>query len=718
MKKILVVLLFISCLPIAKADEGMWLPFLLQQLNSTDMQLRGLKIPVDEIYSANKSSLKDAVVLFGGGCTGAMISNDGLLITNHHCGNSSIQYHSTVEHNYLHDGFWAKNKKEELPVPNLTVTFIVRMEDVTSQIIPFLNEQLSENERAIAVKKLGEEIEKKAVAGTHFSALVKSIFEGNEYILIVSEIFTDVRMVGAPPTSIGNFGGETDNWMWPRQTGDFSLFRVYAGKDNKPAVYNADNVPFHPRYSFPISLKGVKEGDFTMVYGFPGRTQEYLSSYAVDLTMNNSNPNRIAVRTKKIAVMEKYMKQDEKTYIQYAAKIRSLANAYKKWKGEVSGLKKNHALEQKRIFETAYLKWAAEDDKRNNKYGSVLSNLKNIYNEFKKYITAADFYSEAGAGVEILNYAATFNKLIELSTAEKPDQQKISEEALRLLKGTEGFFKNYCPSLDKDMFAEMMELYSKNVDPSLIPLTLENANHKYKGNLAYYADEVFRESVFADEAKLHQLLTDFTVKKAKVIRYDPAFLLTNDLIDTYTTKTGLKVTDIRTKLAGLNRLYIAGIREMQTGKKLYPDANSTLRVSYGNVKGYEPRDAVQYDYYTTTEGIIEKADSSNEEFEIPPRLKMLIDAHQFGRYGNDGNLPVAFIATNHTTGGNSGSPVLNASGQLIGLNYDRVWEGTMSDLKYDADRCRNITLDIRYALFIIDLFADAGNLLNEMNITQ
>ena len=718
MKKILVLLLFISCLPIAKADEGMWLPFLLQQLNSTDMQLRGLKIPVDEIYSANKSSLKDAVVLFGGGCTGAMISNDGLLITNHHCGNSSIQYLSSLEHNYLHDGFWAKNKKEELPVPNLTVTFIIKMEDVTSQIIPFLNDQLAENERIAEVKKLSEAIEKKAVAGTHYSAQVKSIFEGNEYILIVSETFPDVRMVGAPPTSIGNFGGETDNWMWPRQTGDFSLFRVYAGKDNKPAVFSADNIPFHPRYSFPISLKGVKEGDFTMVYGFPGRTQEYLSSYAVDLTMNNSNPNRINIRAKKIAVMEKYMQQEEKIYIQYAAKIRSLANAYKKWKGEVIGLKKNNALDQKRAFESSFLKWAAADDKRNNKYGSVLSALNNIYIEYKKYITAADYYSEAGTGVEILNYAAAFNKLIELSSAIKPNQQMLSEEAVRLMKATDGYFKNYCKALDQEMFAAMTRLYVKNVDPTLLPLSLESANKKYKGNFLNYADDVFRTSIFANEEKIHKLLTNFTVKKAKSILKDPAFIIANDIINTYTLKTGAKVTNIRTQLSALNRLYIAGIREMQAGKNLYPDANSTLRVSYGNVKGYDPGDAVHYNYQTTGEGILEKGDSLNEEFDIPPRLKTLINAKDYGRYGFNGILPVAFLATNHTTGGNSGSPVLNAQGLLIGLNYDRVWEGTMSDLKYDADRCRNITLDIRYALFIIDQFAGAGNLIHEMNLVQ
>ncbi len=694
----------------------MWLPFLLQQLNSQELYIRGLKMPVEEIYSVNKGSLKDAVVLFGGGCTGEIISKEGLLLTNHHCGYSSIQAQSSVEHNYLRDGFWAMKRSEELPIPGLTATFIISMEDVTTQIAPSLNDSMTETERLSKIEQLTGGIVKNAINGTHYTAQVKSFFEGNMFVLIVSEVFKDVRMVGAPPSSIGNFGDETDNWMWPRHTGDFSLFRVYAGKDNKPADYNTENVPFHPRYSFSISMAGVKEGDFTMVYGFPGRTQEYLPADAVDITLNVSNPNRIAVRDKKIAIMEKYMKADEKVFIQYASKIKSMANAYKKWKGESLGLQQTGAVQMKRDQEAGFQIWADAVSERKAKYGTVLKQYADIYKDYKNYATAADYYAEAGLGIEIVNFAAGFRKLVELSSAEKPDEKKVSDEAQRLLKGSENYFKNYYQPIDMELTIELLKLYEAKVEPDMQPSIITEIREKYKGDYSRYAEKVFNKSVFASSEKIKSLLENYNASKKKNIEKDPAWHLMNSIIDAYGEKAEKVMQQKRAQITRVNRIYINGLREMMEGRKFYPDANSTLRLAYGNVAGYNPRDGVQYTSSTTLDGIIEKNLTGNEDYEMPERLQQLYKDHDFGTYAVNGTVPVAFIATNHTTGGNSGSPVLNDKGQLIGTNFDRVWEGTMSDIMFNRDRCRNITLDVRYTLFIIDKFAGASQLLQEMDI--
>jgi hypothetical protein len=712
-KLILVFLLFVQQL---KADEGMWLPFLLEQLNSQELYIRGLKMPVEEIYSVNKSSLKDAVVLFGGGCTGEMISNEGLLLTNHHCGYSSIQSHTSTERNYLRDGFWAMNRSEEIPCPGLTATFIIRMEDVSGQIVPLLEESMTEQQRQVKVEELAANIEKTAVAGTHYQAQVKAFFEGNMYILIVSEVFKDVRMVGAPPSLIGNFGDETDNWMWPRHTGDFSLFRVYSGKDNKPAEYAADNVPFHPRYSFSISMTGVKEGDFTMVYGFPGRTQEYIPSYAVDLAVNVSNPNRISIRDKKIAVMQKYMKADEKVFIQYASKVKSLANAYKKWKGESLGLKQTGGVQKKRDQESDFRLWSDASAERKKKYGGVLSQYDDIYKGYRDYATAADYYAEAGLGIEVVNYASAFRKLYELSAMEQPDETKIKDEAARLLNGVDGYFKNYYLPLDREMTAEMLKTYSENVESSLQPAVLSEIKEKHKGDFRKYAEQLFERSVFVSAEKVKALLENYSSKKIKQIEKDPAWKLFMSVNDAYSGKVQPVVLEKRMQITRLNRIYINGLREMMEGRKFYPDANSTLRLAYGNVASYFPRDGVKYNIATTLDGLIEKNLSGNEDYKVPERLMTLYKNHDYGKYAVNGSVPVAFIATNHTTGGNSGSPVLNDKGQLIGTNFDRVWEGTMSDIMFNPDRCRNITVDIRYTLFIIDKFAGASHLLKEMDI--
>ncbi len=718
MKKIIVFLIsLISVLP-SKADEGMWLPFLLQQLNTQELYIRGLKMPVEEIYSVNKSSLKDAIVLFGGGCTGEIISKEGLLLTNHHCGYSSIQSHSTVDHNYLKDGFWAMDRSQELPVPGLTATFIIRMEDVSSQILPQLNDNMTEQERQSKVEQLAAQIEKSAKEGSHYNAQVKAFFEGNMYILIVSEVFKDVRMVGAPPSSIGNFGDETDNWMWPRHTADFSLFRIYASKENKPSEYSTENIPFIPRYAMTISTAGIKEGDFTMVYGFPGRTMEYLPADPVELTVNVSNPNRIAIRDQKIAIMHKYMDTDEKVFIQYASKVKSLANAYKKWKGESLGLTQTGAIQKKRDNEKGFNIWASANEERKSKYGNILAQYADVYKDYKLFATASDYYLEAGLGMEVVNYTSLFKKLMDLSTVENPDETKIKEEANRLLKNSEGYFKNYYPELDKDLVASMLNAYSVNVEKSLQPSVIEEINSKHKGDYAKYAETLFRKSNFVSYEKIKSLLENYSSSKRKNIEKDPAWKLFSSVQNAYVEKAQSVVNDKRAKIAKLNRIYINGIREMNEGRKFYPDANSTLRLAYGNVSGYYPRDGAFYNYFTTIDGIMEKNLSGNEDYEIPERLRTLYKNRDFGSYTVNGTVPVAFIATNHTTGGNSGSPVLNANGQLIGTNFDRVWEGTMSDIMFSPERCRNITLDIRYTLFIIDKFAGASHLIKEMDIVR
>ena len=718
MKKIIVLIVCLFPFIHVIADEGMWLPHLLKQLNAEEMYIKGLKIPVEDIYSVNKNSLKDAVVLFNGNCTGEMISNEGLLLTNHHCGFSSIQAQSSLEHNYLRDGFWAMKKSEELPCPGVTAVFIIRMEDVTSQIIPFLNEVKSESERNARVKELVTAIEKKAVEGTHYDAQVKAIFEGNEYILIVSEKYKDIRMVGAPPSTIGNFGGETDNWMWPRHTGDFSMFRVYANKENMPADYNPENIPFKPRSILPISLKGVNENDFTMVYGFPGKTQEYIPSYAVDITMNISNPNKIAIRDKKIAVMENFMQRDEKVFIQYAAKLRSLANAYKKWKGETSGLKKMDALQTKRSLEADFNKWSSQSEERGKEYGTVVSLMADIYNDYQKYTTASDYYAEAGLGIEIISYANGFTKLVELASAENPDQQKIDAEVARLLKAADSYFKNYHAPLDEKLMIELCNIYMLHVDQSLLPPLLVKAKAAYNGDLGKYASMVFRKSYFVSNEKVKEMLNQFTNKKVNTILKDPAYLLASDIVNTYNLKVGTTVLDKKSQLAPLNRLFVKGILAMQEGRKHYPDANSTLRVSHGTVSGYNPRDGVHYKCQTFLDGVFEKMDSSSDEFNVPPRLMELYLNKDYGRYATNGKMPLAFIASNHTTGGMSGSPVLDANGKLIGINFDRVWEATMSDIMYSPEQCRNITLDVRYILFVIDKFAGAGHLVKEMVLVE
>ena len=700
-----------------KADEGMWLPMLLQTVNGDALYTKGLKIPIDSIYSVNKTSLKDAIVLFGGGCTGEIISNKGLLLTNHHCGYSQIQSHSTIEHDYLTNGFWAKNMSEELPCPGLTATFIIRIDDVTDDIINQVN-GLKEDDRNKKVKEISEQLIKKAIEGTHYSADIKPFYYGNKYFMIVTETFKDVRMVGAPPSSIGKFGADADNWMWPRHTGDFSIFRIYADKNNQPAEYSKDNVAYTPRYSFPISIKGVKENDFTMVYGFPGRTQEYIPKEAVRTIFENTDPNRIKLRDIRLKIMGEAMRNNDTIRLQYASKYANVENAYKKWQGEVLGLKRLNAIEVKADFETKFVNWT-KSVKDGQEYVNALTQLNELHQKIRPYSAALDYYAEGIKGIDLLNFAANFTKLEKLCEKEPVDEKALSDAVDQLKKSSKGFFKNYNASIDKDIFERLIQEYRKGT-PQDLAADLSMIDKKFKGDYHKYTEYVFGKSHFSDLAKTEKFLSTFSAKKLKSLTNDPAYQLMKTCSAAYADKVSIPYKSLMNEIDLLQRTYMKGQMEMASDEKqkIYPDANLTLRLTYGKVEGYEPRDGIVYKYYSTLTGVIEKYDSTNYDFNAPAKLLELYRKKDFGEYGSNGNITPCFLASNHTTGGNSGSPVLNAYGQLIGTNFDRVWEGTMSDIMFDPERCRNISLDIRYTLFIIDKFAGARWLVDEMNIVK
>nr|MBP9081563.1 S46 family peptidase [Bacteroidia bacterium] len=661
-------------------------------------------------------SMKDAVVLFGGGCTGEIISEQGLLLTNHHCGFSQIQSHSSVEKDYLKNGFWAYSADEELACPGLSATFIIRIEDVTQKMLALLPAGIMEPERDLKIKELAATIEKEAVEGTHYTASIKPFYNGNQFYLFVMETFKDVRMVGAPPSSIGKFGGDTDNWMWPRHTGDFALFRIYAGADNKPAEYSKENKPFKPRHSFPVSVKGVQPGDFTMVYGFPGRTTQYIPSAAVSTTLEVANPARIKIRTERLRIIDAAMRSGDKLRIQYAAKQATIANAWKKWQGESKGLKRMKTIEVKKAEEAAFKEWVT--DAGRTEYANLIADYESIYKLYRPLLKTNDYINEAAFGVELIRYARAYNKLALLCEANPVDEKAVKDEAARILSGAKGFFRDFDEGTDKQLFVSMMQMYMKDLDASMHPAYLKEQLAKNKNNWTAFANTLYAKSMLSDSIKVRTLLTGFTSSKSKKLLKDPAFMLAKSFATIYLDKIETEFVKLNTRINTLNRIYMAAQMEMKPTHMFYPDANSTLRVAYGNVSGYEPADGVTYDYFTTIEGIMEKEDASIEEFEVPQRLKELYKTKDYGAYGINGTLPVAFVASNHTTGGNSGSPVLNANGELIGTNFDRVWEGTMSDIDFDPDRCRNISLDIRFTLFVIDKYAGCSRLIQEMKIVN
>jgi len=712
----LLIFIFLS-VPFLRADEGMWIPMLLKKYNIKDMQAKGFKLTAEDIYSINKASMKDAVMIFGGGCTAELISDQGLIITNHHCGFGAIQSHSSLEHDYLTDGFWAMSKKEELTNSGLTVKFLERMADVTKEVLKNVTDNMSEAERQQEIQKQIAIIEAGNTENGKFGTRVKPFFYGNQYYLFVTKVYKDVRLVGAPPSAIGKFGGDTDNWMWPRHTGDFSVFRIYADKNNEPAVYSEDNVPFKPKKHFPISLKGVKKGDFTMVFGYPGSTEEYLTSFAVKMISEVENPHQIKIRQAKINIMKKYMNAAPAIRIKYASKYARVSNYWKKWIGENRGLKKLNAIQKKEEFEKAITEWMKKDDARNKKYGELLSQYEKTYKELTPYKLAQDYFFEAFYRLDISGLVSPYRSFTKLK--EDATQEEIDNVVKAMKARIAGNFKNYHKPLDKEMFEKILLIYYKNMDKKFHPKEFAFVEKKFKSDFHKYANFIYSKSIFTDKDRLNKFLDSYKHKSSvKKLKKDPVFKLFTDFIDVYVDVIQKPVADANLKLETLNRTWMQAIMEYRKGQKLYPDANFTLRVTYGKVDTYFPRDGVQYLHYTTLDGIIEKDNPDIYDYKVPEKLKELYRNKDYGQYSEDGKVHVCFTASNHTSGGNSGSPIINGEGHLLGINFDRNWEGTMSDIMYDPDQCRNISIDIRYALFIIDKFAGAGYLLDEMTLIK
>lgn len=709
MKKTLLTLVTILCLgTISRADEGMWIPALLQR-NEAEMQAMGMKITADDIYSINHSSMKDAVVLFGGGCTGELVSEQGLLLTNHHCGYGWIQRHSTVEHDYLTEGFWAMTPEEELACPGLTAVMLKNMVDVTEKILFNVTDQTTDEERASIVKenisKLIEEMQKE----TEYKVSVESFYQGNQYFLMYNEVFDDVRMVGAPPSNIGKFGGDTDNWVWPRHTGDFSIFRIYK-----------DGEPYKPDYHFTISLKGVEKDDFTFVFGYPARTNEYLPAVAVNQEANVIYPVVVDLRTQILNIYNKYQEKDAKVRIQYASKHAGLGNGWKKWMGVIEGIRKFKGIEKKQAFEEAYNEWCMHARNR-MKYAHALRDFTPVYEEYEKYRMATTYLTEAGLSIELVDFAADFAKLAEVT--KNTPQEELDELINDLRQATSAFFKDYYQPIDEEVAITMLTAYRANQPEDFRPEILNEIDKKFDGNVKSYVDYLFGNSFLTSEEKVVAMLDNFKPSKAKKLAKDPAVVAVNSMMDFYQDNVKAKSKECNTKINNLRRVYMEGqmkmIPEVYPERNLYPDANFTLRVTYGKVGGFKPRDAVEYRHFTTLDGIMQKENPDIYDYVVTDRLHELYDAKDYGRYADkDGTMHVAFIAGNHTTGGNSGSPILNAEGQLLGLNFDRTWEGTMSDLVYDPSICKNISVDIRYVLFLIDKYAGCTRLIDEMTIAE
>jgi hypothetical protein len=718
LKKIIAIACFSVIMIPALPEEGLWIPMLLQRFNIDLMQKEGLKLTAEDIYSINQASLKDAIVIFGGGCTGELISEDGLLLTNHHCGFSAIQSHSSVDNDYLTDGFWAISRDKELANAGLKVTFLVRIEDVTGRILDSINSGIAEEIRDSIVESRINLLKKESVKNNDYKAVIKPFYYGNEYYMFIYQEYTDIRLVGAPPGAIGNYGEDFDNWVWPRHTGDFSLFRIYAGKDNEPAAYSPGNVPYKSKKFFTISTSGIREGDFTMVMGYPGTTNEYIISDEISFMLNTSLPKKVALREARLKIIDKYMKQNDTTRIMYASKYRSISNAWKKWEGVITGLKSTDALAKKKLSEDSFQEWTQLNPERNAEYGKILPGLRALNRKISKYSLVYEYSGETVMATEIFDFALDFNDFI-TSSIDLSYEEKV-KACTKFKLSVKGFFKNYNQNLDQEIFATMLEFFNADIDPEFHPDFFRIIQKQYKGDYKKFASETFKKSVFCKQEALLTLLDQFPGNSKNVynrILKDPVIKDYKSYADIYTNYVVPYYRAIDAQMQILYRIYLKGLREMQTDKVFYPDANFTMRVAYGKAEGYRPADAVEYEYLTTLTGVMEKFRSDTVNYYLPQYLVNLFSKKDYGPWADkNGEMPVCFVASNHTSGGNSGSPILNAYGQLIGINFDRNWEGTMSDIYYDVSICRNIAVDIRYVLFIIDKYAGAGYLIEEMHI--
>ena len=715
-KPLFLTLLLSLILSFARADGGMWIPLYLSQ-NEAEMQQLGFHLTADDIYSINHNSMKDAIVLFGSGCTAELISSKGLLLTNHHCGYSYVQSHSTMEHNYLQDGFWAKSLQEEIPMEGLTVTFLVYMEDVTEQVLAGVTSQTKEADRQAIVKENIAKVTKKATEGTGYKAIIKPFYYGNQYFMFVTETYNDIRLVGVPPESIGKFGGDSDNWMWPRHTGDFSLYRIYTGKDGKPAAYSKDNIPMKPKQYFPVSIKGVQENDFTLVFGYPGTTRQFLISDGVNAVANIQNPIAIQARTIRLDAMKKQMNLDPRIRLMYSAKANGISNGWKKWQGESKGIRECDVIGKKQAQEKEFQQWVNTDPKRKAQYGTLLQDMKKVYDSYNNNLQMVTYINEYLFGVELMEEVVYpyMSKLF--------GNDNIKDETRAKMQDADKSFRaEYFDVIDKECFVELMTYYFTHEKAENIPAALK----KYVQSepvvremmTALWDNSAKKVPYFQDAAKYQDFIAKASPKQIAKTAGNEMIMLYNALFDTY---RGV-VTRYRAESSQLDeyyRLYVKALMEKDKDRVFYPDANLTMRVTYGQVKGFQPADGTDYVYYTTLDGIMEKEDPDVYDYQVHPKLKELWQKKDYGRYADkNGKLPVAFIASNHTTGGNSGSPVINGYGQLIGTNFDRVWEGTMSDIWYDVDRCRNISLDARYFLFIVDKFAGAKNIVDEIDVIE
>jgi len=708
---ILVILVTFSASQV-KADEGMWLLPLIEKLNIGTMTEMGLKLTAEDIYSINQASLKDAIVIFGGGCTGEIVSPQGLLLTNHHCGYGQIQSHSTVEHDYLNNGFWAMSKEEELPNPGLSVTFLIRIEDVTGRVLGKTTPDMTEAARREAIMAETTAISDEAKKGNNYSARVSSFYSGNQYFLLIYESYTDVRLVGTPPNSIGKFGHDSDNWMWPRHTGDFSVFRVYMSPDGKPAQYSKDNVPLKPKHYLPVSIKNLQKNDFSMVMGYPGGTTRYMTSYEVDEAMKVTNANRVKIRGERLGIWMKDMVADPKVNIQYAAKYSGIANYWKFSIGQNEGLTRLRTAEKKAAFEADFMKWVNADPARTAKYGNALSLIENAVKGRAEKYNVTQYVREA-LSTELISFAGQMTMLEEVLASK--DQEKIDGITGRLKRFAENFYGDYNYPTDQKTTKAMIKLYRADIDAKYWPSFYKLIDTKFKGNSDAFVDNIFAKSIFVSQEKLNAFLE---APSLKVLQKDPAYVVAKS-INEVGSQLQKDIQGFNADLSKGQRLYLAGVMEYQPDKTQYPDANSTMRLTYGKVLDYYPYDAVHYNWYTTLDGVVQKFKPGDYEFDLPQRLIDLNSRREFGRYAApEGHLPVCFITDNDITGGNSGSPVINGNGELIGLAFDGNWEAMTGNIAFEPDLQRCICVDIRYVLWVMDIYSGAGYLLKEMDIRQ
>ncbi len=707
-------LMFSASAPL-KADEGMWLPMMIKRLNQRNLQEMGLQLTPEEIYSVNNSSLKDAIVSMGGFCTAEMISDQGLMLTNHHCGYDQIRSHSSVGNDYLTDGFWAMTKEEELPNEGLRATFLVRMDDVTERVLAELNDDMSEDERNAKIAELGAAIKAEAVEGTHYRSDVKDFYGGNEFYLFVYEDFEDVRLVGAPPESIGKYGGDTDNWMWPRHTGDFALFRIYTGPDGKPAPYSEDNIPLKPKHHLPISLDGVKEGDMAMILGFPGSTDRYLTSHGILHELNLRQPSVIDIRDLKLNILKDAMDADPQVRIDYASTYAQTANYWKYFIGQSRGLKRLKVYDQKKALEEEFQNWANTDADRKDKYGEAISLIEQGYKEIEPTVKAHTYSLEAGAlSANVVLFSFRFGRLYEAYKNTEDENVKASLKQ-RMASMGEDHFAKFSYETERKLYGQLLSKYYNDIEAAHHPEFFSMVRSKYKADFDKYSQKAFGKSIFTDK---NRFMTFVENPKDKVLEKDLVAQASADLLNRY-FGANERNKEAHQKLDKGYRLFIAGLREMNPDKEYYPDANSTMRVTFGSVGSYNAADAVNYDYYTTIEGVFEKEDPTNDEFIVPEKLSELFNKRDFGQYADEnGDLVVNFISNNDITGGNSGSPVINGKGHLIGIAFDGNWEAMSGDIAFETVLQRCISVDIRYALFIIDKYAGAKHLVDEMTLVR